>query len=224
MKRATLAALALLASANAHAEGFVDASVGMALRNPDDEPPFDQLELDYDTGTVARLELGTLYESGLMLRVAYGYTAYDTLKADSLLISEDIQQQDLRFGVFHATPRGAPLGWRLGGGFAYADEDDSASPSRSQRGGFVEAAAVVEAGPRVTLDFAGAVMKLGGEDDYDAEAAELRASAAFHARALDFTLGARYARIEREDFVDEQLFELRVGIGGGWAYPEGASY
>lgn len=224
MKRATWALLALLAPAGAHANGFIEAGLGVALREPDDAPPFDPLELDYGTGTVARLELGTLYDSGLMLRVAYAWTACDELKAGSLLVSEDIRQQDLRLGVFHATPRGAPLGWRLGGGYAYADEDDSESASRSQRGGFIEAAAVVEAGPRVTLDFAGALLKLGGEADYDAEAAELRASAAFHTRAMDFTVGARYAVFDRESPFDEQVFELRVGIGGGWAYPEGASY
>lgn len=217
MKRATLAALALLASADAHANGFIDLGLGAVLRDADQG-------YDFDTGKAAWLELGTLYESGLLLRVGYGYTSYERLELDTVLIVEDIATQEVRLGVFHSTQRGAPLGWRLGGGYAYSDEDDSAGPSRSQRGGFVEAAAVVEAGRRVMLDFAGALTKLGGEADYDAEGAELRAMATFRARALDFTLGARYAVIDRETPFDEQLFELRVGVGGLWAYPEGARY
>lgn len=224
VRRATCVILALLASAGARAEGFVEASVGAAWRELDAEKPFDQLELEYDTGTLARLEVGTQYDSGLQLRVGYTYTAYDELTAlGSLVIAEDIQQQEVRLGAFHAT-RGAPLGWRLGGGYVYLDEDDNGGGGYCQRGGFLEAAAVVEASRRITLEFAAAVMKLGGPEDYDAEAAELRATAAFHTRAMDYTVGVRHAVFDRENPVDEQLLELRVGVGGLWAYPEGARY
>lgn len=219
MKRAACALLALLGHAAAHANGFIDASLGAAWRDPDT-----QLDVDYDTGTVARLEVGTQYESGLQLRVGYTYTFYDALTAlGSLDIAEDIQQQETRVGIFHATPRGDPRGWRLGGGYVYVDEENELEGGY-QRGGFVEVAAVIKAGKRVTLDLAAAAMKLGGTDDYDAEAAELRAVAAFHTRVMDFTVGARYAAFDRESPFDEQLFELRVGIGGAWRYPEGASY
>lgn len=221
VKHPFLAALALLASAGAHAGGFVEAGIGAAWREPEASP----LDLEYDTGTVARLEVGTQYDSGLQLRVGYTYTTYDTLTATgSLMVAEDIRQQDARVGVFYATPRGVPLGWRLGAGYAYADEDDNQSARRSQRGGLVEAAAVIVASRRVTLDLAAAVMKLGGKADYDAEAAELRATAAFHTRAMDFSVGARYALIDRDSPSDERLLELRVGVGGAWNYPEGASY
>lgn len=225
MRRPAALLLALLAPCAAHAQGFVEASLGAAWREPDADPPFDQLELEYDTGTLARLELGTHYDSGLLLRVGYTYTAYDALTGPgSLAVYEDIEQQEVRFGVFHATPRGAPLGWRLGAGYVYVDEDHS-TDGNYQRGGFVEAAAVVAAGRRVTLDFAAALMKLGGPEDYDAEGGELRATAAFHTRAMDFIAGARFARIERDSLPpDEQLLELRVGVLFPWAYPEGASY
>jgi len=222
MRHVTLAALALLASSAAQADGFIDLGVGAAWRDLDHNKPFD---LDFDTGKVARIELGTLYESGLMLRGTYTYTTYDELTAlGSVRIAEDVEQQEARFGIFRATQRGAPLGWRLGAGYDYVDEDPAMGGTSFQRGGYLEAAAVIETRRRVTLDFALALSKLGGEDNHDAEAGELRAMAAYHADAMDFTLGARYARIEREDFVDEQLFELRVGIGGLWAYPEGARY
>ena len=222
MRHVTLAALALLASSAAQADGFIDLGVGAAWRDLDHNKPFD---LDFDTGKVARIELGTLYESGLMLRGTYTYTAYDELTAlGSLKIAEDIEQQQARFGIFRATPRGTPLGWRLGIGYDYVDEDPGVGDATWQRGGYLEAAAAIETRRRITLDLAVALSKLGGEDDHDAEARELRAMATFHADAMDFTLGARYARIEREDFVDERVFELRVGVGGLWAYPEGASY
>lgn len=221
--KAWCAALALLAGAPAAADpgSFIDASLGVTLRHPSDDRP----GLEYDDGTVARLEVGSHYASGLMLRVAYAYTAYDALKAGSLRLAEDIQQQEVRLGVFHATPRPAPLGWRFGGGYVYADEDaDAPEQSRYQRGGFAEVAAVVVASERLTLDLATAVMKLGGAEDYDAEAAELRCGLAFHTRVMDFTLSARYAVFDRESPFDEELLELRVGVGGGWTYPEGASY
>ena len=217
MRPVAFAVLGLLAPAGAQANGFIDLGLGAVMRDAEQG-------YDFDTGKTAWLELGTLYESGLMLRVGYGYTSYERVELDEVRIAEDIATQDVRLGLFRSTPRGAPLGWRLGAGYAYADEDDSASSSRSQRGGFVEAAAVVQAGRRVTLDFAGALMKLGGEADYDAEGAEVRATAAFHTRPMDFTIGARYAVIDREAPFDEQRFELRVGVGGLWAYPEGASY
>jgi hypothetical protein len=217
MKRAAGLLLALLAPAGAHANGFIDASLGLSLREPDHG-------FDFDTGTVARLELGTRYDTGLMLRVAYGHSGYDSIRMGGARLAEDVVAQDARGGVFYATPQGAPLGWRLGGGYVYAGEDDSESARRSQRGGFVEAAAVAEATPRITLELAAAVMKLAGEYDYDAQAAEVRALAAFHTGAMDFTVGARYARYDRESLFDEQVFELRVGVGGGWAYPEGARY
>ena len=215
-----LALLAPAAPAATPADGFVDLSVGASWREPDDAPPFDQLELDYDTGTVARLEVGSHYESGLLVRVGYAYAVYDEMTAlGSLVVREDIQQQDVRAGVFYATPRRAPLGWRLGGGYAYLDEDDSVD-GYYQRGGFVEAAAIVELA-RTTLDFAAAFAKLGGPGDADAETTELRATAAYHARVMDFTLGARYAWVDRENLPgDEQLLELRAGVGIPWPYRE----
>jgi hypothetical protein len=223
MKRAAAALLALF-SGGAQAEGFVDVSLGAAWRDLDRDKPFDQLTLEFDTGTLARIELGTLYESGLMLRALYSYTAYDELTAgNGLAILEDVAQQEARLGVFRATPRGIPLGWRLGAGYDYVDEEPALGESRYQRGGFVEAAAIVET-KRATYDFAAALLKLGGDGAHDAESGELRAAAAFHTSAMDFTIGARYARIEREDFADERVLELRVGVGGLWAYPEGASY
>lgn len=224
MRRAAVLLLALLAPGTAPgvapADGFVDLSVGAAWREPDDDPPFDQLELEYDTGTVVRLEVGSQYDSGLLVRVGYAYTVYDEFTAlGSLVIDEDIQQQELRAGVFYATPRGAPLGWRLGGGYGYLDEEGNAG-GYYQRGGFVEAAAIVELA-RATLDFAAAFAKLGGPGDADAETAELRATAAYHARVMDFTLGARYAWIDRENGpLDDELLELRAGVAIPWPYRE----
>jgi hypothetical protein len=224
MMRATVLLLALLAPgaapAAAPAGGFVDLSVGAAWREPDDDPPFDQLELEYDTGTVARLEVGSHYDSGLLVRVGYAYTVYDEFTAlGSLVISEDIQQQEVRAGVFYATPRGTPLGWRLGGGYDYLDESSNGG-GYYQRGGFVEAGAIVTLA-RVTLDFAAAFAKLGGPGDADAETTELRATAAYHARVMDFTLGARYAWVDPENFpLNEELLELRAGVAIPWPYRE----
>ena len=225
MTRIAAILLALLAPSAAQAQGYVDASLGAAWRDLESEPPYDASGLEYDTGKLARLEVGTHYDSGLLLRLGYAYTAYDELTAlGSLTVLEDVEQQEIRFGVFQATPRRAPLGWRLGAGYIYVDED-SDTGGDYQRGGFVEAAAIVATGKRVTLDFAAALMKLGGPDDFDAEGGELRAVAAFHARAMDFTLGARYALIERDSFPpDERLLELRAGVVFPWAYPEGATY
>ena len=228
MTRATaalLGLLGLLGPVAGHAQSFVEAGVGAAWRDLEADPPFDQLELEYDTGTLARLEVGTRYHSGLQLRVGYTYTVYDELTGPgSLAVAQDIQQQEVRAGAFYATPTGVPLGWRLGGGYAYVDEDDGAD-GYYQRGGYVEAAAIVAAGRRVTLDLATAFVKLGGPQDHDAEIGELRAAAAFHARAMDFTLGARYALIDRESPpADERLLELRVGIAVPWAYTEAAPF
>jgi hypothetical protein len=230
VKHALFTALALMASTGAHAQSFVEASVGAAWREVDDDPPFDQLELEYDTGTLARLEVGTQYDSGLQLRVGYTYTAYDEFTAlGSLTIAEDIRHQDIRAGVFYATPRGTPLGVRVGGGYAYVDEEEDYG-SDYRRGGFVEAVAVVEAGRRITLDFAAAFVRLSGPDYPANEIPELRAAAAFHTRALDWIVGTRYAWFDTEHLgnseyrLGEKLLELRVGIAFAWRYPEGASY
>lgn len=226
MTRAAAAALAALLPALmptlGHAGSFVEAGIGAAWRELEDEPPFDQLELEYDTGTLARLEVGTHYDSGLLLRVGYTYTAYDELKAlGSLTVTEDIQQQELRAGVFYATPRRPRLGWRFGGGYAYADEDTS-TYGYYQRGGFVEGAAVVAAHARVTVELAAAFAKLGGPANRDAEIAEVRATAAFHGRVMDFTVGTRYALADRDNAPDERPLELRVGVVIPWAYAESA--
>lgn len=222
MMRALGCVLALLAAPAMAADpaGYLEGSVGVALREPSDEPPFDQLDLDYDTGTVLRFSAGQRYESGLMLRADYGYTAFDELTAlGSLTITRDIEQHDARLGVFYATPRNVTAGYRFGAGYAYAREDQEPQGGDSQGGGFLEAAAVL-AGERVSWDLAAVLMKLDGHDDYDAEAVELRAGAAFHRGRADVTVQLRYAIYEREEPFDEDVLEIRVGLGTGWNWPE----
>lgn len=223
MRRPLACVLALLAAPAMAADpaGYLEGSVGVALREVSDaNPPFDQLDFEYDTGTVLRFAAGQRYESGLMLRAEYGYTVYDELTAVGLTLDRDIEQHDARLGVFHATPRNVATGYRFGAGYAYARED-GALDGGSQNGGFLEAAAVL-AGERVSWDFAAALMKLDGHDDYDAEAAELRAGAAFHRGRADVTVQVRYAVYERESPFDEQVLEIRVGLGTGWNWPESA--
>jgi hypothetical protein len=216
-------ALALLAAPAMAADpaGYLEASVGVAQRELSDvNPPFELLGFEYDTGTVLRFAAGQRYESGLMLRADYGYTTYDELTGSGLSISRDLVQHDARLGVFYATPRNFRAGYRFGAGYAYAREDDELVGG-SQTGGFLEAAAV-RAGERVSWDLAAALMKLDGGGDYDAEAAELRLGAAFHRGRADVTVQLRYALYERESPFDEDVLELRVGLGAGWNWPESA--
>jgi len=219
---AVLAVLALLAPLAAQAENLasrIDGGIGVAFREPSDDPPYDQLRLDYDRGTALHAAVSSHYDYGLLLRVDYTYTLYDALTAGSLTIEEDIEQHDARGGVFYAPwPRG-PVGFRVGGGYAYASEDiDQPEDERSQDGGFVEAGLTLRAAARVRLDFALAGLKLEGDDDYDAEGTEVRAFAAFDTGPLDVTVGARYLAWQRERPFDEELFELRLGLGGAWGY------
>lgn len=225
MTRALLALLALLVPIAAPAEDVASTlhgGVGAAWREPSEDPPYDQLTLEYDTGTVLFLDLASHYDYGLLLRVTYTYTLYDALTAlGGLAVEKDIEQHDGRAGLFYAPwPRGA-VGWRIGGGYAYGHEDvDQPDDGRTQDGGFVEAGLTVRAAPRLTLDFAGAGLKWEGEDDYDAEGAEARVAAIVHTGPLDILVGGRYLRLERESPFDEELYELRLGIGGTWGYPE----
>lgn len=221
MKRALGCVLALLAAPAMAADpaGYLEGSVGVALRDPSNEGPFSQLDLEYDTGTVLRFAAGQRYESGLMLRLDYGYTAYEELTAGGATVSRDIGQHDARLGVFYATPHKVAAGYRFGAGYAYAREDQDPQGSDRQAGGFLEAAAVL-AGERMTWDLAAALMKLNGRDDYDAEAAELRAGVAFHRGRADVTVQLRYARYDREAPFDEDVLEVRVGLGTGWNWPE----
>ncbi|MGH8481739.1 MAG: outer membrane beta-barrel protein [Nevskiaceae bacterium] len=224
MRRPLYCALALLAAPAMAADpaGYLEGSVGVALRDPSNEKPFNQLDLEYDTGTVLRFAAGQRYESGLMLRVDYGYTAYDELTASgSLTVSRDIEQHDARLGVFYATPRKVAAGYRFGAGYAWARENQDPQGGDSQAGGFLEAAAVL-AGERVSWDLAVALMKLDGHDNYDAEAAELRAGAAFHRGRADVTVQLRYAIYQREAPFDEDVLEIRIGLGTGWNWPESA--
>lgn len=224
MKRALLAA-ALLAAPAAAAENVastIHGGVGAAWREPSDDPPYDQLTLEYDTGTALFLDVASHYDYGLLMRLTWTYTLYDALTAlGGLAIEKDIEQHDGRAGLFYAPwPRG-PVGYRIGGGYAYGHEDvDAPDDGRTQDGGFVEAGFTVRAARRLTLDFAGAGLKWEGDEDYDAEGAEARVAAIVHTRPLDITIGARYLRLEREAPFDEELYELRVGIGGAWGYPE----
>lgn len=225
MKRALSCVLALLAAPAMAADpaGYLEGSVGIALRDPSGEkPPFDQLDLEYDTGTVLRFAAGQRYESGLMLRVDYGYTTYDKLAASGgPTVSRDIEQHDARLGVFYATPRNVAAGYRFGAGYAYTREDQDPQGGDTQAGGFLEAAAVL-AGERTTWDLAAALLKLDGGGDYDAEAAELRAGVAFHRGRADVTLQARYALYDRAAPFDEDVLEIRLGLGTGWNWPESA--
>lgn len=225
MNRALLVLLTLLVPATATAEDLastIHGGVGVAWREPSDDPPFDQLTPEYDTGTALFLDVASHYDYGLLLRVTYTYTLYDELTAlGGLALERDIEQHDARAGVFFAPwPRGV-LGYRIGGGYAYGHEDvDEPDDGRTQDGGFVEAGLTVRAARWLTLDVAGAGLKWEGEDDYDAEGAEARIAAIFHTDPLDLVVGGRYLRLEREAPFDEELFELRVGIGGAWGYPE----
>ena len=224
MNRVVVAALALLAAGTARGEdvaGFVHGGVGIAFREPSDDPPFDQLQLEYDTGTVVHLEVASRYDYGLLLRVGYAYTFYDALTAGGLSIAKDIGQQEVRAGAFFAPRQRGPFGYRVGGGYVYNHEDtDEPSGSQQQAGGFVEAGVVLDAGRRATFDLAAAALKMEGHGDYDAEGAELRVGVALHTGVLDVTLGARYLALQRESPVDEDLLEFRVGLAGAWGYPE----
>ena len=220
-----LMALTLLAAGAAQAEDLasrIEGGIGMAWREPSDDPPYDQSRLEYDTGTVLHASVASHYDYGLLLRVDYAYTLYDELTGlGGLSIAEDIEQHDARGGVFYAPwPRG-PVGFRIGIGYAYAEEDeDSPAAERTQDGGFVEAGLAVQAGERVRLDAAVAGLKLEGDEDYDAEGAELRLGAAFDTGPLDIIVGTRYLAWQRESPFDEELLELRLGIGGRWGYAE----
>lgn len=218
MKRIAIAAFALLAAGTAHGEdvaGTIHGGVGVALREPSDA------RLDYDTGTVLHFEAVSHYPSNLMVRVLYSYTFYDALTGPGgLSIADDIQQQDARFGVYHAPWRHGPLRYRAGGGYAYSHEKDSSDDSNIQAGGFLEAAALLDVGRPVTLELAATAMKLDGQDDYDAEVGEVRLGLAFHAGAADFRLDTRYASYDRESPFDEEVLEVRVGVTGAWGYPE----
>ena len=224
MKRIALAALALLAAGTAQGDDLastIHGSVGVALRDPSDAPPYDQLQLEYDTGTVLHLEVASHYPSNLMVRVFYAYTFYDELSGSGgLSFAQDIRQHDARFGAYFAPWRHGPLRYRAGGGYAYGHEKDSSDDSRIQSGGFLEAAALFDAGTLATLELVATAMKLDGDEDYDAEIGELRFGAAFHAGAVDFTLNTRYAAYDRESPFDEELLEFRVGVAGVWGYPE----
>lgn len=224
MNPRALLALVLLATPVAHAEDVastIHGGVGAAWREPSEDPPFDQVTLEYDTGTVLFVDVASHYRPGLLLRLSYSYTFYDELTALGLALQEDIEQHDGRAGLFYAPwPRG-PLAWRIGGGYAHAHEDiDQPKNERSQVGGFVEAGLTLRAARRLTLDLAGAGLKWEGDGDYDAEGAELRLAAIVHTRPLDVVIGGRYLDLQREDRFDEALYELRVGIGGAWGYPE----
>lgn len=215
MKRIASAILALLAAGTARSEdvaGFIHGGVGVAFRKPD--APY-----DYDAGTVLHLEVGNRYPDGLMVRVSYAYTFYDALTGAGGVIARDIGQQDARFGLFFAPqPRGA-LGFRVGGGYVYGDERTGSS-DRTQDGGFLEAAATLDAGRRATFDLAAAVLKVEGRSDYDAEGGELRLGVALHAGPVDLTLGSRYLALDRESPFDESLLEFRAGVAGRWGYAE----
>lgn len=225
MKHLLCAVLALFAADAARAEtvaSWIHGGVGAAWREPSDDPPYDQLQLEYDTGTVLHADVASHYPYGLMLRVSYAYTLYDGLTAlGGLAVVEDIEQHHARAGAFFAPWRRGGLGYRVGGGYVYDHEDhDEPEQERSQDGGFVEAGLTFDAGPRVTFDLAVAGLKVEGKDDYDAEGTELRALAAFHTDSVDITLGGRYLALQRENPVDEEVFELRLGLGGSWGYPE----
>lgn len=216
---------ALLVAAPAAADDVgstIHGGIGAAWRDPGADPPYDQLQLEYDTGTLLFLDLASHYDYGLLLRVTYTYTLYDALTAlGGLSVEEDIEQHDGRAGLFYAPWSRGPLGFRLGGGYAYAHEDvDAPAGERTQDGGFVEVGLIVRAARALTLDIAGAGLKWEGNGNYDAEAAELRIGATFHTDPLDLMLGGRYARFQRESPADEELYELRLGIGGRWGYPE----
>jgi hypothetical protein len=223
MRRALPALLLALAAPVAPAEnvaGWAHGGIGMALREPADASG---PGLQYDTGTLLHVDVGNRYPEGLMVRVDYAYTLYDELTAagGALTIEEDIERHEARGGLFYAPWTRGPLGWRIGGGYAYVREDvDAPEAERQQDGGYVEAGLVVRAGQRVTLDFAGAGLKLEGKDDYDAEGAELRAGATLHTRPLDLGVALRYQKLERDAPFDEELLELRFGVGGAWGYPE----
>jgi hypothetical protein len=203
---------------------WIHGGVGVAWREPSNDPPFDQLRLDYDTGTVLHAEVASHYDTGLLLRLNYAYTLYDALTgAGGLVIDKDIEQHDARAALFFAPRGGGTLGWRIGGGYVYAAEDFDAPGSggeRRQDGGFVEAGLALQAGRAWRFDLALAGLKVEGEGDYDAEGAEARAAAIVDTGPLELSLQLRYLDLQRESPFDETVLDLRLGIGGRWGYPE----
>lgn len=222
MKHFVLAALALAAAPTAVAEpvSFIEGGVGIALREPDRDPPVDVLDFEYEDGTTVFLSVGSHYASGVLLRVDYAYTYYDALTAvgGAITLEEDIQSQDARGGLFLATRHDRPLGGRIGLGYAYSHERAYSSSTREhiQDGGFLEAAAGVASTHGFGLELAATVMKLDGRANYDADVGELRLTGRIPAGAAQVLVTARYAAFDREDRYDEDLLELRLGLGGVW--------
>jgi hypothetical protein len=204
-------ALALLAPGVALADdmtGFVGAGAGWAWRDVDRDAPFDQLSLGFDGGPALHAEGGVRPVRGLLLRGHYTYADHGDLTAlDTLTVTQDVQQRELRLGMFHETAAGAS-GFRLGGGFAQLDDDVL---DRS-RGPFLEAAWIAPIGARVILDLGAAYSRLGG--DTDRNAIELRARLAWRVGSTDLTLDGRHAAFDSGggNYPDEQLYELRFGV------------
>ena len=218
-----IVALALLAPSMACAadrEFGIQGSLGAVDRRIDDDPPYDQLELDADTGIALQVEGDAAIGHDILLRASYAYIEYDELTAvdGALTISEDIVQRDLRLGAFWARSAHA---WRLGGGYAQIGASDNFGSLGKGRGPFIETGIGLQAGSRVSFDFAGAVLQLRG--DFAADGYEARAGAAFGAGATRFTVDARYLKLDRlyrdsspADLPDERVYELRLGIERRW--------
>ncbi|HUR41464.1 MAG TPA: hypothetical protein VM240_09895 [Verrucomicrobiae bacterium] len=217
----------LLASAGARGEdvaGTLQGGLGAVWREPSDAPPYDQLKLEYDTGTLAWIEAANRYDYGLLLRASYEYAYFDRLTAlGTLTILEDLQQHDARLGAFWAPWSRGPLDARIGAGYVFIEGSSRSGSSKdhaSQDGGFAEAGLAWHVTRSVSLDAALSGFKVDGDENFDAEGVELALAASFRAGALDLIVGARYGKGQHENFADEEVLELRVGLGGAWGWIE----
>lgn len=225
MTRRAAAGLALLLLAgSAAAEELASTAyggVGIAVREARGNPPDERVTFEFDDGTQLHLALASHYAEGLLFRVDYAYTLYDALTANGVPLVEDIEQHDARAGLFYAPWSRGPVRGRIGGGYVWWKEDqDAPAAETAQDGGYVEAGVTLGLGERLRLDVAGAALKLEGDGNYDAEGVEARAGLTVDVGPLDATLGAGYRRLQREGPFDEDVLEVRIGLGGAWGYPE----
>ena len=220
MIRVVCTILALLAAAPSFAaEMFAGVGAGVTDREPTDDPPFDQLDLDYDSGTTLTAQLGGRFESGMMLRADYNYTNHDEFTAlGGLLISEDITRRDLRLGAFAAPQAQGAFGYRLGVGYARVTESTAQGTFPDRDGYFVEGAAQLDAGQRVTFDLAAVRIHLSDDQNRNSRGNEFRLAMIFHAGAIDVALNGLYARTDSSEnlFYIERLKAVSLSVGGAW--------
>lgn len=193
--------------------GSVAAGVGIQFREKLDEPPFDVFTLEYEDGLALKLEGMLQGAAPWRVRGRYTHTTFGELSGPGgLTVAEDLLQQEVQAGLFYIPQGTGSVGYHLGGGYEYIDDEPVIT-----RGLFLEAGASTRVLGALSLQFTAAWMPLDKGNDGDrVDRVEFLLAGSAPVGPVEIMLQARQFSNRGERGPDDGGLEFSLLAGARW--------